>query len=246
MLLDRPYSIVDWFLLLGALLATGVTLWRQLADFQRPPAGHAERKPANPTRKVVHMCLGVLVVCLWLPARLQFVVPLIWLLGFFIGWLLFSQKCFAVLAWGSAREATTGVVDTGIIAYPTVMLWSSLLHPPIATALLLTYLAIGDGLASLVGAGARAVTPLPWNPAKSWRGLVAFIVGSGVVASLLMTAYAATLGAEQLLPVHMTPILTALGLGTLLAIVESLRGPIDDNLRIGLFFALAWSLIGFA
>lgn len=242
MLLDGRLSIAEWLLLTGALLATGVTLSRQVADLRAAPA--TAQKPANPTRKVVHMLLGTLVVCLWVPRAYQWIVPVIWLLGFFIGWLVFAGRNFSALAWGASEESGAGVRDTGIVAYPTVMLWSSLLQPPIATALLLTYLAIGDGLASLLGSGSGPVSPLPWNRAKSWRGFWAFIVGSGMVAALLLTVYGLSLPAAQLLPAYRIPLLTALGLATLLAFAESLPGRLDDNLRIGLAFGSAWYLLG--
>lgn len=237
----RPEFLTDpmsWCLWGSLMLAWGVTLSRVRRLATADPATAAERP--NAVRKLVHLGLGSLVGLLWLPDAWDWVAPLLWSLGFFIGWLILPQPRFAMLSRlpGHETGSVAGPTDVGIVAYPTVMLTASLLLPPIGGALLLVYLAIGDGLAALIGGSGQS--PLPWNPRKRWRGFWAFVGGSGTVASLLLL-----LAQARLLPTATPvfvggPVPVALGVALVLALAESLPIRLDDNLRIALGFACCW------
>ncbi|VVB68208.1 Uncharacterised protein [Candidatus Norongarragalina meridionalis] len=73
-------------------------------------------------------------------------------------------------------------------------------------------LAFGDGFATIIGV--RGMHPLAWNKSKSAEGLAAFIVASVASASLFV------------------PFNTALFFSVILAVVEAIDFPVDDNLLI--------------
>ena len=106
----------------------------------------------------------------------------------------------------------------------------------------LAILAFGDGSATLVGLTLRGPR-LPWNQAKSWSGLVAFIaVGS------LMTAW--TYWGETRNPEAAEPAVSfafALALTApaviLSAFAESVRSRINDNVRVGIVAAFSLILL---
>src|SRR5260221_54350 len=81
----------------------------------------------------------------------------------------------------------------GILLYPlsvlglTLWFWSSLWM----AAAIWGVLAVGDGMASVVGQAAGG-PPLPWNDRKSWPGFVAF-VGFGTLAAAVLIAWTAGL-----------------------------------------------------
>ena len=92
-------------------------------------------------------------------------------------------------------------------------------------------IAFGDSIATFTGLMCRG-RALPWNPAKSWIGSAAFIVGSlplAVLAFWLQTRPSISLG------IAMACILPAV---VLAAIAESLPSRINDNIRIGIVSAV--------
>lgn len=231
-----PAWIVAVLIGLGML---AVTLRRQWLVWRKPPPDSSP--PPNPLRKVVHLSLVVWVVLALLPGHLAWVGLAIWLLGFLIGWQAFSQPQFQWIAWRAEREPW---LDVGLISFPAVCYWGTLLLPAWGAALLLIYLAVGDGLASLIG-NAR-MRPLPWNRQKSWAGLGGFLL-SGPVALLVLSMLAGR--PDGSLAALSFPPLFENGSGFLffamaLALIETLPGRLDDNLRIGLCFLLLWWLTG--
>ena len=72
--------------------------------------------------------------------------------------------------------------------------------------------AFGDGFATLVGLYGK--WPLPWNPRKKTEGLLAFIFSAAAVASLVI------------------PAPHAIAYATVLGILETVQGPLDDNLLL--------------
>lgn len=100
------------------------------------------------------------------------------------------------------------------------------------TGAVISIIAFGDGLANFVGTlvgGQR----LPWNPAKTWSGSAAFVVGalpSSVLAFWLEALPAVTVGTAF----ACTAPAVVLG-----AIAESLPMRINDNLRVGFVAATA-------
>ncbi|MCG3152539.1 MAG: hypothetical protein GEEBNDBF_01840 [bacterium] len=230
-----PTDPMTWCLWGSLMLAWGVTLSRVLRPGTADLTSASERP--NPTRKLVHLSLGSLVVLLWLPDSWNWVAPLLWSLGFLIGWLVLPHPRFARLS-RLRGGPVAGPTDVGIVAYPTVMLTASLLLPPIGGALLLVYLAIGDGLAALIGGSGQS--PLPWNPRKRWRGFWAFVGGAGTVASLLLLLTQARLLPTSTPAFVAGPVPVALGMALVLALMESLPVRLDDNLGIALGFVCCW------
>jgi uncharacterized protein (TIGR00297 family) len=91
-------------------------------------------------------------------------------------------------------------------------------------------LAVGDGMAGLVGRALRGPR-LPWNPDKSIAGSLAFVLLGAPAAALLM---AFTLGLP--LAAWASPRILGLCLPLALAcaLVESMRTTLDDNLTVPL------------
>jgi uncharacterized protein (TIGR00297 family) len=100
-------------------------------------------------------------------------------------------------------------------------------------------LAVGDGMASIVGQAVGGPR-LPWNPRKGWAGFLAFVVFGGLAAVLLSVW---TL--EMPLAAATSPwILTVVGPVTLLcALVESAPTTLDDNLTVPLVGGIAIALL---
>jgi dolichol kinase len=121
----------------------------------------------------------------------------------------------------------------GILIYPLSVLALVLVfrHELWKAAAVWGVLALGDGLASIVGQALRGPR-LPWNPQKSWSGLVAMLLGGTAGAAILIA---------WTLRVPMDVRIVALGLGVALACtwVESLATTLDDNLTVPLISA--WS-----
>lgn len=74
--------------------------------------------------------------------------------------------------------------------------------------------AFGDGFATLVGLYGK--WPLPWNPRKTTEGLIAFVFSAAAVASLVVP------------PMH------AIAYAAVLGVLETMDGPVDDNLILPL------------
>jgi uncharacterized protein (TIGR00297 family) len=126
----------------------------------------------------------------------------------------------------------------GILSYPLALCVLILLLPQhlevVAGAWAL--LAVGDGLATLVGRS-RPLAPLPWNPEKSLGGLLAFVVGGTLACSILVVWTAPETGQSAW-------IFLTLGVCALVAgLVESLLLPINDNLLVPVAAAASLSLL---
>lgn len=118
---------------------------------------------------------------------------------------------------GSAVLGYAGATLTLLLAFPA--------HAELGLTLV-AIMAFGDGTATLSGwlAGGK---PLPWNRAKSWTGTCCF------VAAALPLAVAAYWGeAKPGVPflVALACVAPAVIVG---ALAESIRSPINDNIRVG-------------
>ena len=108
----------------------------------------------------------------------------------------------------------------------------------------LTILAFGDGSATLFGLLLRGPR-LPWNSAKSWSGLTAFIL-----CGTLMTGWmywGETHNAESLsAPVAFWyAVMLVLPAVTVSAFAESISSRINDNIRVGISAAVSMTAMHF-
>ncbi|RMF73785.1 MAG: DUF92 domain-containing protein [Acidobacteria bacterium] len=138
---------------------------------------------------------------------------------------------------GAARERG---LDAAIVFYPAsvLLLILALRERLDLVAAAWMFMAVGDGLAGLVGQalGARSGA-LPWNPRKSWAGTAAFVI-AGVPASVAALWFVSGTAPT------MQEAVACLVTGIAVAVLESLESGIDDNLLVplaagGLLWVLA-------
>ncbi len=102
-------------------------------------------------------------------------------------------------------------------------------------------LAVGDGMASLVGQGLGGPR-LPWNASKGWAGFLAFVF-FGTLAAAVLSAWTARLPLDPF-AWHAGRTLGVAFVVTLgCALVESLPSTMDDNLTVPLAGALLFPLV---
>ena len=133
----------------------------------------------------------------------------------------------ALLNWhrlGGRNRLVDGVLDSferrsvgfpgkGALMYVVGCLFLATFSQSLSFALaMICVLAFGDGFATIIGV--RGMHPLAWNRSKSVEGLAAFVVASVASASLFI------------------PFNAALFFSAVLAVVEAIDFPIDDNLVI--------------
>jgi uncharacterized protein (TIGR00297 family) len=129
---------------------------------------------------------------------------------------------------------------SGIVIYPLAVLALVIAFPsrPDIAAVAWVILAAGDGCATLVGTHVRSGR-LPWNPQKSWAGLLSFVICGGA-AALGMAAWAARVGTvAEPWWLLAAPIAAAVVAG----FVESAPIGLDDNIGVpAAAAATLWSL----
>lgn len=111
--------------------------------------------------------------------------------------------------------------DVGIVLYPfavTVLIVAFNWHLEIA-AVAWVLMAFGDGFSTVVGQR-WPLAKLPWNPNKSWGGLIAFVIFGGAAAFAIARLFGAP---------HDVAIAAAVLVS---AIAESLPLGIDDNVTV--------------
>lgn len=130
----------------------------------------------------------------------------------------------------------------GILLYPLSVLglvlwfWSSLWM----AAAIWGVLAVGDGMASLVGQAAGGPR-LPWNDRKSWAGFVSF-VAFGTLAAAVLIAWTARLPLDLASWHAGRTVALAFAVSLVCALVESLPTTLDDNLTVPLAGAVVFPL----
>ncbi len=130
----------------------------------------------------------------------------------------------------------------GILLYPLsvlgLVLWfrSSLWM----AAAIWGVLAVGDGMASLVGQAAGGPR-LPWNDRKTWAGFVAFVV-FGTPAAAALIAWTARLPLDLGSWHAGRTVALAFAVCLACALVESLPTTLDDNLTVPLVGAVVFPL----
>ncbi|MEP6992989.1 MAG: DUF92 domain-containing protein [Acidobacteriota bacterium] len=183
------------------------------------------------TRKAIHAGMGFFALTLrfldWKAAAALALLAL-----------AFSVYVMPWLGRGIYRDAGRRH-DAGIVAYPAMVLLLILIfrgpYLPIAAAVW-AMMAFGDPAAAIVGKTVGGPT-LPWNPAKTWVGLLAnwAVAGStAVMVHLYVSGREAQADAVAIL---------MLGAG-LFAFLESVEAGIDDNIVAALPTALAIYQLG--
>jgi uncharacterized protein (TIGR00297 family) len=182
-------------------------------------------------RKAVHAGMGLLALSLrWLDWKAAAAVAL--------AALLFNLFVMPRIGRGIYRDSSKAR-DTGIVAYAAMVLVLILLfrgrYLPIAAAVW-AMMAFGDPAATIAGRlfqGPR----LPWNPGKTWAGLLANWAIGGAGAVLVFGFVAAR---------RLEPVAVAILVGgaALYAFLESVCSGLDDNLVAALPAALAVFQLG--
>ena len=128
----------------------------------------------------------------------------------------------------STATAPPAGVWTGIVIYPISVLVLILLyrHAMYVVGATWAILALGDGLAGIVGSAWRGPT-LPWNREKTWSGFLAFLVAGTAGAYVLTRWTAPTLAPDFALRVCAATALVG-------ALVESAPIRLDDNATVPL------------
>jgi dolichol kinase len=187
-------------------------------------------------RKLIHMAVGGLAFLLrWMSWRQA---ALMAIAAFF-----FNRHALPRLGGrGLWREPDHGRgYALGILLYPLAVLALILVfHDELwKAAALWGILALGDGMAALVGLAAGGPR-LPWNVRKTWAGLLAFVVFGTLAASVLA-------GWTLRLPLTswLSPRILAVTVPVVLlcAFVESMTTTLDDNLTVPLVGAAAMGLV---
>lgn len=133
------------------------------------------------------------------------------------------------------------VMRSGIAIYPLSVLTLILCFPerPDIVAVSWIVLAVGDGLATMVGAHVRTAA-LPWNRAKSVGGLLAGAIGAAIagVAIAVWTAWGMSAPPPQWFLI-VAPVAAAI----VAALVETAPIRLNDNISVPFAAALVlWSL----
>lgn len=147
--------------------------------------------------------------------------------------LLFNIFVLPRIAGGIYRDPSCGR-DMGIVAYPAMVLVLILVfrgpYLPIAAAVW-AMMAFGDSAAAIVGKTIGGPT-LPWNPAKTWVGLLSNWAVGGAAAVLVHLFVSRRGPAPEAVAILM------IGAG-IYALLESVRAGLDDNIVATLPTALA-------
>lgn len=187
-------------------------------------------------RRLVHMLPGCLAFVLHFVSHADPIsVTMRWIL---VGccaaiglWILTSFRSI------QRRGEGTGVAP--VAGYSLSVLLTALLFPGhLEIALgVLAILAFGDGSATLFGLLFRGPR-LPWNRAKSWSGLAAFLICGTLMAAWVYcgeTHNPEALNAPVSFPLAVLIVFPAVAVSSL---AESVRSPINDNIRVGITASL--------
>ncbi|HXK11145.1 MAG TPA: DUF92 domain-containing protein [Vicinamibacteria bacterium] len=192
-------------------------------------------------RRVVHV--GCVAFALLLRVLTWWQAALLALVAFLFNWQVLPRIGGRGM-WRGADVARGYPV--GILAYPlSVLALVLLFHDRLWMAAAgWGILAVGDGMASLVGQ-ASGGPRLPWNGRKGWAGSAAF-VAFGTAAAAFLAAWAARSPLDPAAPHWPRTAGTALALALVCALVESLPTTLDDNVTVPLTVALVLPLLASA
>jgi dolichol kinase len=213
----------------------GTTLVRQNAAAGIQPSRlevlASRLTPHEWRRRLIHMSPGVIPFVLtaiphhdpvgW---RLLSIVALLTL-----GLVVFALRREKLFARTGERGWATSVISYGLITTSLLLAFPAQLELGMVVMIII---ALGDGSATLAGLIVRG-RRLPWNQAKSWVGLTAFLVCGGSLATLAYW-FEARPGVSPLLA--LTCVMPAVFAA---ALAESLPVRLNDNIRVGVTGGLA-------
>jgi dolichol kinase len=177
-------------------------------------------------RRCCHIGPGILPFCLWWiphPHPFPWLMMLL-VLGLTCVLALIAFHCYSWIA--RRRDHNRVPVVIGYTASVLVMLVLFPRQPELGLTVL-AILAFGDGMATVAGlliGGPK----LPWNPKKTLAGTCAFLLCGIPLATLIYW------GEAQPRVAVPQALACAGGAALVGAIVESWRGPLNDNIRIGI------------
>jgi len=181
--------------------------------------------PGEWKRKAVHAGMGLFALLLrWLTWREAAALALFALL---FNLLVMPRFGRGIYRQGSKRH------DPGIVAYPATVLALVLVfrHELDVVAVVWAMMAFGDPAASIAG---RLVggPVLPWNPEKTWIGMLANWAAGTLAAVAVLGFYVGSLPGPQVVAILLAG-------AAVFAFLESVRAGIDDNLVAAIPTALA-------
>lgn len=194
----------------------------------------ADGRTSEVARQAVHVAVGALALTLtWLTTQQAVVLGVA---GVLFNLVVLPRIMPDLMRSDDRRQPLL----SGIVLYPAAVLVLILLFPSRLDLVAIAWviLAAGDGMSTLVGAHVR--TPrLPWNPAKSTGGLLAFLVFGGVAA--VATAFWMNRSAAptaDMLGLVVVPLLATIAA----AFVETVPIKLNDNISVPATAALVlWS-----
>ncbi|MBE7462419.1 MAG: DUF92 domain-containing protein [Planctomycetes bacterium] len=217
------------------------------AEAPKPESSAPAMRPApvhDPgLRSIIHFLaiLGAFPLT-WIAADPAYPIGKAWAAGVCLGMTCFNMFLLSPLAVGlwnkSIRREGESFVN-GIWLYPLALGLGFVIFPAYAVGAAWAALAAGD--AAAVTIGRRIPKPaLPWHEKKTWAGLLAFVLAALPCCALLLwwtpcPLFLKASGAPELPYIWTLAVIAAVS-GALL---ESLHGPFDDNLRVVLGTGLA-------
>ncbi|MCL5005084.1 MAG: DUF92 domain-containing protein [Acidobacteria bacterium] len=186
-----------------------------------------ERRPIISTRKVVH--ISMLAFAFLLPFLTWGEAAGAALLALCFNLLVLPRLGVDLQKRSAGEVAEAGATPwTGILAYPISVLALILLFGRCMEVVAAAWaiMALGDGLASVVGVSWRGPA-VPWNRSKTWSGFLAFIV-AGSLGSFVLARWVA-----PSLPELKTLIL-CIATAIVGAVVETIPIALDDNFSVPL------------
>ena len=189
-------------------------------------------------RRVWHISPGCLPAILWfVPHRDPISPTLQWVLFGIISLLalrIFAQYRLIRRTGERGRRGTAAVLGYSVSVMTSLLLFPAQAEIGLAV---LSILAFGDGAATLGGLLANR-RPLPWNPEKTWAGLLSFLVVGTLTTAVIYWRETHNLEA-QTPGVSFGVALLCAGLACVIAaIAESVPSRINDNIRVGIAAAL--------
>lgn len=207
--------------------------WADLAHpWPAPSKGLNSREVA---RRCIHLSPGVLPFILWFVPHPKPWGPILWMVVacisiclLMIGWLKAS--------WFCRRNASDFTQSLWCYAFPILLPLIIFRGYEEIGLMVLTIIALGDGCATLVGL-IWGKHPLPWNTRKTYEGTLAFLLAG--IPTALFSYWSEAAHRCDLYQAAIVTIPTVV----LAALAESLPGPGNDNMRVGVVSVVICSVM---